>query len=81
MLLGYALSPFGHRSDAWRQAPDDRLLGFDALLEQVSAADAEGLAFVLLADRLGPTTCPRRRYPLSRHCLPRRWRPASVRSA
>lgn len=53
MLLGYALSPFGHRSDAWRQAPDDRLLGFDALLEQVSAADAEGLAFVLLADRLG----------------------------
>lgn len=53
MLLGYALSPFGHRSDAWRQAPDDRLLGFDALLEQVSQGDVEDLSFVMLADRLG----------------------------
>ena len=53
MLLGYALTPFGHDPNAWRQTPDGRLLGFDALLDQVTAADAASLDFVLLADRLG----------------------------
>lgn len=53
MLLGYALSPFGHHPDAWRQARDGRLLGFDALLDQVSAAETAGFDFVLLADRVG----------------------------
>jgi alkanesulfonate monooxygenase SsuD/methylene tetrahydromethanopterin reductase-like flavin-dependent oxidoreductase (luciferase family) len=53
MLLGYSLTPFGHDPDAWRQRRDGRLLGFDALLDQVAAAEAAGLDFVLLADRLG----------------------------
>jgi alkanesulfonate monooxygenase SsuD/methylene tetrahydromethanopterin reductase-like flavin-dependent oxidoreductase (luciferase family) len=53
MLLGYSLTPFGHQPDAWRQAPDGRLLGFDALLDQVSAAETAGFDFVLLADRRG----------------------------
>jgi alkanesulfonate monooxygenase SsuD/methylene tetrahydromethanopterin reductase-like flavin-dependent oxidoreductase (luciferase family) len=53
MLLGYSLSPFGHDPEAWRQAWDGRLLGFDALLDQVTAAEAEGFDFVLLPDRLG----------------------------
>jgi alkanesulfonate monooxygenase SsuD/methylene tetrahydromethanopterin reductase-like flavin-dependent oxidoreductase (luciferase family) len=53
MLLGYSLTPFGHDPDAWRQRRDGRLLGFDALLDQVSAAEAAGLDFILLADRLG----------------------------
>lgn len=53
MLLGYSLTPFGHDPDAWRQARDVRLLGFDAMLDQASAAENAGLDFVLLADRLG----------------------------
>lgn len=53
MLLGYSLTPFGHHPDAWRQAQDGSLLGFDALLEQVSVAEAAGFDFVLLDDRLG----------------------------
>jgi alkanesulfonate monooxygenase SsuD/methylene tetrahydromethanopterin reductase-like flavin-dependent oxidoreductase (luciferase family) len=53
MLLGYLLSPFGHDPDAWRQARDGLLLGFDALLGQVAAAEAAGFDFVLLSDMLG----------------------------
>ncbi len=53
MLLGYALTPFGHDPDAWRQRRDGRLLGFDALLDQAAAAEAAGFDFILLADRLG----------------------------
>jgi len=53
MLLGYSLTPFGHDPDAWTKARDRRRLGFDALLEQVTAAEAAGFDFVLLADRLG----------------------------
>jgi alkanesulfonate monooxygenase SsuD/methylene tetrahydromethanopterin reductase-like flavin-dependent oxidoreductase (luciferase family) len=53
MLLGYSLSPFGHDPEAWQQARDERLLGFDALLGQVAAAEAAGFDFVLLSDRLG----------------------------
>ncbi|TDK32143.1 LLM class flavin-dependent oxidoreductase [Rhizobium deserti] len=53
MLLGYSLTPFGHDPDAWTKARDRRRLGFDALLDQVAAAEAAGFDFVLLADRLG----------------------------
>jgi alkanesulfonate monooxygenase SsuD/methylene tetrahydromethanopterin reductase-like flavin-dependent oxidoreductase (luciferase family) len=53
MLLGYSLTPFGHDPDAWTKARDRRRLGFDALLDQVAAAEAAGLDFALLADRLG----------------------------
>lgn len=53
MLLGYSLTPFGHDPDAWRQAPDSRHLGFHALLDQVAVAEAAGVDFFLLADRLG----------------------------
>jgi alkanesulfonate monooxygenase SsuD/methylene tetrahydromethanopterin reductase-like flavin-dependent oxidoreductase (luciferase family) len=53
MYLGYSLTPLGHHPSAWKQAQDTGLLGFDALLAQVTAAETAGFDFVLLADRLG----------------------------
>lgn len=53
MHLGFSLTPFGHHPSAWRETPQVEQLGFDALLSQVAQADAAGLDFVLLSDRLG----------------------------
>lgn len=53
MLLGYSLTPFGHHPDAWRHAHDGENLLFGSLLDQVEAAEAGGLDFVLLSDSLG----------------------------
>lgn len=54
MHIGLSLTPFGHDPAAWRGTGGARsALDFNQLAEQVKKAEAGGLDFVLLADRLG----------------------------
>ncbi|MCM2477681.1 LLM class flavin-dependent oxidoreductase [Rhizobium sp. CG5] len=66
MIVGLSLTPFGHGSEAWRQAPQSAQLGFHAFLTQAQEAETAGVDFLLLADEfaapprdhLSPTATP-----------------------